>query len=312
MLPSWKPTGRSIGCFLHTPVVAFEGLDRALGCRVLLKVETVNPIRSFKGRGADALLASIGPRPPSRLVCASAGNFGQGLAYAARARSWPITVYAARGANPLKLDAIRALGAEVVLDGADLDEAKHAAREAARAEGWTFLEDGAHDAGAAGAATMAKEMTDDGVEFDAILVPMGNGALVGGVGSWLRTTRPGCEVVAVAAAGAPAMERSWREGRAVEADAVDTVADGLAIRVPVPSAVTLMRETVDDVVLVSDEAMVAAMRLLHRETGLVAEPAGAAGVAAILEHPARHAGQRMATILCGSNVAPELEGRLLG
>ncbi|MEM9811043.1 MAG: threonine/serine dehydratase [Pseudomonadota bacterium] len=285
--------------FLDTPVLRVAALDRALGCELIAKVETLTPIRSFKGRGADNMLAHTDLSDVARVVCASAGNFGWGVAHAARTRGVPATIYAAETANPLKMDAIRDCGATVVLHGPDFDAAKLEARARAEREGWVFLNDGAHDANSAGAGSIAKEMTEAGLPFETILVPLGNGALVNGIGSWLRTHRPDVRVVAVAAEGAPSMERSWRVGRVVKLDSVDTIADGLGVRVrvPVPEAVAMMAETTDEVVLVSDAAMLSAMRLVHRTAGPVLEPSGAAGVAAVL---------------CGSNIDPALLPALIG
>lgn len=291
---------------LHTPILRLEALDMALRCAVVAKVETLTPIRSFKGRGADNILANTDLPDGARIVCASAGNFGWGVAHAARGRRMPVTVYAAEAANPLKMAAIRACGAEVVLHGTDFDEAKHAARARAEQERWVFLDDGAHDAISAGAGTIAKELTDAKIAFDTILVPLGNGALVNGIGSWLRETRPHVRVIAVGVEGAPSMERSWRAGRSIETDTVDTIADGLAVRVPVPEAVAMMRETTDEVVLVNDDVVMDALRLIHRTAGLVLEPSGGAGIAAVFAQPGRFAGRRIATVLCGSNIDPAL------
>ncbi|MGE3294775.1 MAG: pyridoxal-phosphate dependent enzyme, partial [Geminicoccaceae bacterium] len=144
--------------FLATPLVRNETLDRELGCRVALKVETLTPIRSFKGRGASWLLHRLGEEAKRGLVCASAGNFGQGMAYAARSRGLPVTVFAAVNASPVKVAAMRAFGAEVRLDGADFDAAKAAARGFAAETGRLFVEDGAHPAIAEGAGTIAREL----------------------------------------------------------------------------------------------------------------------------------------------------------
>jgi threonine dehydratase len=137
--------------FLHTPLVRSEAMDRALGCELRLKVETLTPIRSFKGRGASWLLHRLGAEAAPGLVCASAGNFGQGLAHAARSRGVRATVFAAVNANPLKVEAMRGFGAEVRLEGRDFDAAKAAARSFAAATGRVFVEDGLHPAIAEGA-----------------------------------------------------------------------------------------------------------------------------------------------------------------
>jgi threonine dehydratase len=288
--------------FLSTPLVRGEAMDRVLGREILLKVETLTPIRSFKGRGASWLLHRLGREAEAGLVCASAGNFGQGLAHAARRAGVGATVFAATGANPLKVEAMRAFGAEVRLEGQDFDAAKAAARSFAAASGRLFVEDGLHPAIAEGAGTMALEMAAQDALGDLVLVPLGNGSLVNGVGAWVKARRPATRVVAVVAAGAPAMALSWRQGHPVETATTATIADGVAVRVPVPEALAVMRATVDEVREVGEQAILDAMRLTFRCVGLVVEPAGAVGLAALLADPELGRGRRVSTILCGGNV----------
>jgi threonine dehydratase len=303
--------------YLDSPQLESGPLNDALGGRLVLKVETLNPVRSFKGRGADWLVGSRVAEARARgaaaphLVCASAGNFGQGVAEAARRRGARATVYAAHSANPLKLARMRALGAEVVLAGDDFDAAKAAARAAADALGVPFVEDGRELAVTEGAGTMGLELARWPEPLDVALIPLGNGALLAGVGHALRARSPRTRVVAVCAAGAPAMARSLREGRPVETARADTIADGIAVRVPVPEALDDLRGVVDEVVLVEDAAVVEAMRLVHRHVGVVVEPAGAVGVAAALARPALVRGRLAATPLCGGNLTPEQIDRWL-
>ncbi|RJF90482.1 threonine ammonia-lyase [Sphingomonas cavernae] len=286
--------------FLETPMRRSDALDQALDASIVFKDETANPIRSFKGRGAGHFIAGLSATTP--LVCASAGNFGQGLAWAARRRELPITVFAAHNAVRCKLDAMRALGADVRLQGDDFDAAKRAARAHAERKGYCYVEDGAHAAIAEGAGTLALELTEAGEHPDAILVPLGNGALAAGVGAWMKHARPATRIVAVGAAGAPAMARAVETGRIAETAHVDTIADGIAVRVPIPYAVDAVRRVTDQVLLVEDSAIRAAMALLDKHLGLIVEPAGAAGLAAIVADPAPWRGQRIAVPLCGGNL----------
>lgn len=297
--------------FLHTPQYEAEALGAALGVRVIVKVETANPIRSFKGRGTDFFVRELSPRP-EQLVTSSAGNFGQGLAYAARKFAMRCDIFAAATASPLKVERMRALGADVHLVGRDLDEAKAHAREYAASVGAPFVEDGREPAIAEGAGSIAVELCRWPQPLAAVVVPLGNGALAGGMGTWIKDHSPATRVIAACAHGAPSMERSWRAGRPIETDEVATIADGIAVRVPIPEAVDDLRGTVDDVVLVSEEALRRAVRLLLETTGLVVEPAGAAGVAALIEHRDRVAPAGMvATVLCGGNLALEQLSALL-
>jgi threonine dehydratase len=289
--------------FLNTPQYVSQPLSVALGCRVLVKVETLNPVRCFKGRGADYFAGSLAAG--ASIVTASSGNLGQALAYACRRRGVTLTVFASRHANALKLDRMRALGAEVIQRGEDFDAAKVQARQHAAECGLQMVEDGVEPRLSEGAGTIAVELLRSPELLDAVLVALGNGALLGGMARWLKTHAPQIEVIGVAAAGAPCMERSWRRGIPVQTERIDTIADGMGTRVPVPQALGDLRGIVDDVLLVDDEAMIAAMKLAHRQLGLVLEPSGAAGIAAILLHSARFHGRTVATVLCGGNLAPE-------
>lgn len=289
--------------FLNSPFYSDDALSAALGASVRLKLETANPIRSFKGRGTDYYLATN--PDAAELVCASVGNFGQGLAYAGRKRGVKVTVFVQHGANQVKVDRIASFGARVVHAGSDFDAAKDAAAADAAERGLPFVEDGAVQSITDGAATMGLEMLESGREFDVLLVPVGNGALVNGVGGWVRRHRPEIEVVGVAAANAACMYRSWRENRLIETDTAVTVAEGIGVRKPVPIAVEQLRDSVTDMVLVSEEALLQAVRTLRRHAGLIIEPGGAAGIAAMIEHKPRWRGARVATILCGGNVTEE-------
>jgi threonine dehydratase len=288
--------------FLKSPQYDCEPLSKRLGVSTVLKVESTNPIRSFKGRGTDFLLHEL-VATDQGFVCASAGNFGQGMAYACRKRDIPLTVYAAHTANPLKIERMRALGAKIELEVGDFDKAKDAAKRHAAQHGQIFIEDGKLGAIAEGAGTMALELTER-EQLDAIFVPLGNGSLVNGIGTWFRHASPKTKVIAVCAEGAPSMAISWKEHRAVDAPS-SSIADGIAVRVPVPEAVEIMVHTVDDVMLVSDEAMLDWMQHVVADTGLVIEPAGTAGLAAIAQSADALQGKRVATIFTGGNLTEQ-------
>ncbi len=243
--------------FLHSPQFVSEPLSERVGVTTVLKVETMNPIRTFKGRGTDFLLHRLGDGPQD-LVCASAGNFGQGMAHACRKRGRQLTVFAARSANPLKVERMRALGAKVELQGDDFDEAKDAAKLHA----------------------------------------------VNGMGTWLKHSAPNTRVIAVCAESAPSMALSWKAGKPVAAPSA-TIADGIAVRVPIAEALGIMPGTVDDLMLVSDDEMLAAMRALFADAGLVVEPAAAAGVAAIAQRAKELTSKRVATVLTGGNLTED-------
>ena len=291
--------------FLCSPQYICEPLGDALGCRLTVKVETANPIRSFKGRGASFLLHELRSRQDDRaLVCASAGNWGQAMAYACREHRRPLVVYAAVNANPLKVQRMKALGANVIQQGHDFDAAKAAAKAHAAGVGGRMVEDGLEAEISEGHGSMAIELLSRGDAYDALVLPLGNGALLGGVGRWIKAASPATRVIGVCAQGAPSMAQSWRQKRIIETQRADTLADGIAVRVPIAEAVQDMQGIVDDVLVIGDEHLREAMRLAHQHAGLLLEPAGAAGLAALLAHRAQFAGQHVAVALCGSNLTP--------
>ncbi len=272
--------------------------------RLVLKVETVNPIRSFKGRGTDFLVSGL-PAGSPMLVCASAGNFGQGMAYAARKRSLPLVVFAAEKANRLKLDRMRELGADVRLAGRDFDDAKQHARAFADETGARYIEDGREPAIAEGAGTIAVELGRWPHAFDFALIPLGNGALLSGIATWMKATSPVTRRIGICAAGAPSMALSLQHGMPESTESVATIADGIAVRVPVPEALADLAGAVDEVLLVDDQALIAGMQLVFRQHGLVVEPAGVAGLAAAITFRERFQGASLVTPLCGGNLTAE-------
>jgi threonine dehydratase len=300
--------------FTNAPQYVNEPLSATAAVPIVLKVESVNPIRSFKGRGTwlavEALVGEGRAAADRPIVAASTGNFGQGIAFAARAFGVPAVVFADEHANPLKLGRIRALGATVVQAGRDFDEAREAAEQFARERGAYLLVDGQDPWIAAGAATLALEVTEAAGALPSIAtayVPLGNGALLVGVGAWLRHAAPACRTVGVAAAGAPSMVQSLREGRLVETDEAATYAEGIACRVPVPESLDMLVGRVDDLLLVTEAELHAAEAELRAASGITAEGAAAASWAGLLADRAAGTGPSLAgaalVILTGSNSA---------
>ncbi|MEU4800953.1 pyridoxal-phosphate dependent enzyme [Actinosynnema sp. NPDC023587] len=286
--------------FRGSPQYVDGQLCAELARRVLIKVETANPLRSFKGRGADFLAASLPAGQP--VVCASAGNFGQALAYAGRGHGFPVDVFVSTRATPAKITRMRSLGATVHERDGDFTLAKDAAREHAERVGATFVEDGKEPAITEGAGSIAVELLTAGRAIDAVVIPVGDGALITGMARWLKEHSPATRIIGVCARGAPALALAWAgKTHSGPVDTIaDTIADGIAVRVPVPEAVPRLRALVDDIVLVDDQAIRRAADTAFRALGLVLEPAGAAGLAAIAVHDIP--GETIATVLTGSNV----------
>lgn len=294
--------------YLDTPLVRQPALDAALGCTVALKVESLGPLRSFKGRGVEALMGSLSSLP-ERVVTTSSGNFGQAVARAATRRGIAATIFCEAGANPSKVVAMQAFGAEVREIARDVDH-KEIARQHARATDALFIEDGAHLEIAAGAGTIAQEVTAKISGIDVFLVQIGDGALISGIGSWIKAVSPKTEVIGVTAEGAPAMRDSLKAGKSM-AGPTDTLADGMAISRPIESAVRQVASVVDEVLTIDDATMLEAMALLLDRTGLVAEPSGAAGVVAVTKNRERFRGRNVAAVLTGGNIHPGLWSKIL-
>lgn len=287
--------------FLNTPQYNCESLSNVLGCELFLKVETLNPIRSFKGRGAEFTLSRVNE---SHLMCASAGNFGQALAFACRKRNVQLTVYASVKANPLKLERMTALGAKVILHGEDFDAAKEEARRESNRAGIRMIEDGLVAETAEGAGTIGLELLKLS-NLEAILIPLGNGALFNGIGRVFKELHPSTKMIAVQAAGAPAMIDSWKSKKLNVYDTVSTIADGIAVRIPIAEALADMEALADEALVVKESTILHAMKLLHVHAGLVVEPSGAVGIAAVLENPEQFSGKRVATVICGGNLTED-------
>jgi threonine dehydratase len=280
--------------FLDTPQFVSDQLSEELGREILVKVETLNPIGSFKGRGT--WLLAQGLDPSQTWVCATAGNFGQGLAYAARSRGAQVHIFVGADAPEGKVARMRGLGAEVEV----AEHAESAAREYAAADERRYLVvDGLDPAIAEGAGTIGVELGAR-EPIDTAVVQLGDGALITGIARWLKSRQPDTRVVGVCAGGAPAMAESFAAGRPVSVEGEGTIAGALAIVDPVPESFARVVELVDEVVLVDDDEIRAAMALIAESTGVLVEPAGAAGLAAVARHREALTGERVAVLLTGA------------
>jgi threonine dehydratase len=232
--------------FRNTPQFACPSLGQVLGCDLVIKLETANPIRCFKGRGMEVVLSRLvlggDPRP---VICASAGNLGQALAYSGAARGIDVTVVAGRNANTAKIDRIRSLGATVVLVDGDIEDARRRARGIAAGGAAFLVEDSENLDTCEGAGTIGLELLDEFERIDAILLALGGGALATGVGHVFKALMPATDVVCIQPAGAPAMALSWRARSIINTDRTDTIADGVAGRFPIP-------EVLKDLLVVAD------------------------------------------------------------
>lgn len=288
--------------FLNSPQYECEPLGNVLGCKLILKVETNNPIRSFKGRGGDLLCKNATEKS---LVCASAGNFGQAIAYGCRKQNIALTIFTAKSANPYKIKRMQDLGANVILQGEDFDGAKAHAKQFGEENNVRFVIDSLDIETVIGAGTIGLELSKFPQSLDYLVIPLGNGALFNGIATYFKAKSPHTKLIAIQAKGASAMVDSWHEKRLISYENINTIADGIGVRLPVQEALDDMENLIDDCLLVEESSIIDAMKMLHLNAGLVVEPAGAVGVSAILENREIFANKTVATIICGSNLTEE-------
>jgi threonine dehydratase len=287
--------------FLNTPQFVSDELSTALGRELVIKNETLTPIGSFKGRGTWLLARQLDPT--RTWVCATAGNFGQGLAYAARAYDATAEAFVSPEVPEAKVASTRALGARVH----EAAEPGRAARAhvAASAERLLVL-DGLRPEMAEGAGTIAVELEASG-PIDLAIVQVGDGALISGIACWLKHARPQTRVVGVCASGAPAMARSFAVGHVVSTSGTDTIATAIAISDPIPESLARVIALVDEVLLVDDDDLRSAQQLILDTLDITVEPAGAAGVAALMLHRDRLHSGRTAVLLTGAGTTERNE-----
>jgi threonine dehydratase len=304
---------RRIAPFLSvTPSLEPAGLALALGCRVVIKCENLSPTGAFKVRGGVNLLASLEPAERARgVVAASTGNHGQSVAYAARLFGCKATIFMPEGANRLKVEATVAMGAEVIQIGRDFDAARLAAEEHAARFGLRYIHSANEPLLVAGVGTATLELLEAAPDLDVIFVPVGGGSGALGAGTVARAVNPSIRVVGVQAQGAPAVYHSWREGRRVVTENVDTFAEGLATREPFDMPLALLPRMVDEIMLVSDDEIVAAIRLLIETARLIVEGAGAAPLAAAIKRRDELAGKTVGLIASGGNITNDQLSRIM-
>lgn len=291
-----------------TPLVSNPMLNERTGCETLVKLENSQSIGSFKIRGALNLFANVADEVRTRgVVTATRGNHGQAIAHAARMHGVRCTVFVPRGNSPAKNAAIAMLGAHVIEAGHDFDAAMIAAEKFAALNGAHLVHQGRDPAMIAGAGTIALELLEQaGGPLDAVLVPVGAGSIAAGMAVAIKALSPATRVIGVSAENAPAMHHAWHTGEYLPFAAIDTLADGLAVRVPVAVTLGIMRALLDGLVLVSEREMQGAIRGYAETIHQLAEGAAAAALAAAIRYRAEFDGQRIALVLTGGNIDPAM------
>jgi threonine dehydratase len=288
-------------------------VSEVVGADVYLKHEFQLPTGAFKVRGGVNLVSQLsGDERASGVIAASTGNHGQSVAYAARLFGVKAFICAPENSNPAKVEAMKELGATVTLVGADFDEARVACEQLAAAKGYRYIHSGNEPLLIAGVGTHTLEILSEEPRIDVIIVPVGGGSGAAGACIVAKAVNPKIAVIGVQAEKAPSAYLSWKAGKPVDAT-TSTWAEGLATRTPFALPQQILRRLLDDFVLVSDEAISAAVRLLLARNRILVEGAGAAPLAAALTLKDRLARHRVALILSGGNISiPQLKAVLDG
>ncbi|HEY7324513.1 MAG TPA: threonine/serine dehydratase [Streptosporangiaceae bacterium] len=293
-----------------TALYRYPALDALTGARLWVKHENHQPIGAFKVRGGINLISQLSPDDRRRgVISASTGNHGQSVAYAAGLFGVHAVICVPEQANPVKVESMRALGAEVIFHGRDFDEAREHCEQLAAEHGYRYIHSANEPALIAGVATYTLEILEALPGAEVIVVPVGGGSGLAGASIVAKAVRPSIEVIGVQSEAAPAAHRSWR-ARAFVEDTTATIAEGLATRTAFELTQRILWDLVDDFVLVSESDLVRATRLMIEKTRNLVEPAGAASLAAVLAAPDRFAGRRVAIICSGGNISPDQLVRL--
>lgn len=298
---------------VRTPLHHYLSLSNMLGFNVYIKHENHQPIGAFKIRnGINFFVTRAEEIRQSGVLTASTGNHGQSAAYGGMITGVRTCVYMPEGANPYKVESIRALGAEVIFHGVNFDEAKAQCIEDAKQKGSYYLSPGNEPLVIAGAATETLEIIEDLPDVDTIVVPVGGGGGVSGACIVAKTVNPRIEVIGVQSEAAPAYYQSWTEKKFLPSERMETFAEGLASRVPFELPLSIMIDLLDDFVLVSDDDLRDAILLLLEKTRNLAEGAGAASTAAAFKLKDRLHGKNVALVLSGGNTSMANLKQVLG
>ncbi|MEO6079447.1 MAG: threonine ammonia-lyase, biosynthetic [Steroidobacteraceae bacterium] len=291
---------------IESPLDPMPRLSARLGCEVLLKREDQQPVFSFKLRGAYNKIASLSATAAQRgVICASAGNHAQGVALAAQRRGIPAVIVMPVTTPAIKVQAVVALGGEVVLHGDVFDSAYEHAMKLAAERQLVFVHPFDDPDVIAGQGTIAVEiLRQAGDNIDAIFVAVGGGGLIGGIAAYVKTLFPRIRVIGVEPEDAAAMHESLRQGKRVTLDHVGIFADGVAVRRVGEETFALAQKYVDEIVLVSTDEICAAIQDTFEDTRAIPEPAGALGIAGLKKYAVREGwkGKRLVAINCGANV----------
>lgn len=289
----------------RTPLFKYPALDAAAGLNLYVKHENYQPIGAFKVRGGINLVAQLSDDEKRRgVISASTGNHGQSIAYAARIFNVPATIVVPENANPVKVVAMRALGATIVFHGPDFDAAREHCEMLAEEKHLRYVHSGNEPLLIAGVGTHTLEILEDEPDIDVVIVPIGGGSGAAGACIVAKALNPKIRVIGVQAENAPAAYKSWK-ARAMLEDTNATFAEGLATRTAFALPQKILWDMLDDFILVSEEAMRAAIVMYLQKAKTLSEGAGASSLAGALQLREQLNGRKVALILSGGNITPE-------
>ena len=289
-----------------------ESFSQISGVRVFFKFDNLQRTGAFKERGAlHKLLSLTDAERAQGVIAASAGNHAQGLACHAGRLGIRAVIYMPLTTPLTKVSATRAYGAEVVLHGTNYDEAFDEATQRSRRDRLTFVHAFDDDAVIAGQGTIGLEVLEQQPTLDAVVVPIGGGGLIGGIACAIKSTRPEVKVFGVQPASLPSMQAALAHGAPVTIPAATTIADGIAVRRSGERTVPLVKQYVDDIVTVSDEEVANAILLLLEREKTLAEGAGAAATAAVINRKLPLEGKNVVVLVCGGNIDVTLLSRII-
>jgi threonine dehydratase len=298
------------GAVIRTPMLKSRTLSEIIGAEVWLKFENLQFTAAYKERGALNKLLQLTPEERSRgVIAASAGNHAQAVAYHGHRLGIPVTIVMPEPTPTIKVTQTEGHGAKVVLFGAMFDDAYAKAREMEREEGFVFVHPFDDPQIIAGAGTVGLEMLEDAPDLETLVVPIGGGGLMSGISTAARALNPDIELIGVEAELYPSM-KSAMDGCNLPLGG-DTLAEGIAVKEPGQLTSRILKELVNDIALVPERDIERAVAMLVGIEKTVAEGAGAAGLAALLAEPARYAGKKVGTVLCGGNIDTHLLANVL-
>ena len=298
------------GHVIRTPFIKAPMLSRSLGCDLTLKLECQQYTSSFKARGAYMALQSLDADQCKRGVIAmSAGNHAQAVAYHAQKMGIPSVIVMPAQTPFAKVARTRSFGAEVVLKGRNLNECEDTVAELIAERGLTLIHPYDNELVMMGQGTAGIEMLEDNPDLEVILVPIGGGGLIGGIATYVRSKRPDIKIIGVQTEQYPTMKLAVA-GEEIKCGG-ETLAEGIAVKKPGGCTKPVVQDNVDDIVLVSEGALEWAVGALIEQQRVVSEGAGAAGIAAIYQHPELFADKKVGVVICGGNIDPRLLASIL-